>query len=364
VTLENFKNHSEQGVPEDEVRAATAHGEIPKSPTVSVIVPIYNVEKYLRQCLDSIVGQTLQDIEIILVNDGSTDGSLKVIHEYASRDSRIKVIDKKNEGGGSARNAAYPHITGKYAYFADPDDWLELDLCEKATKRIEETGADVVYFSAVREFSNGRRKPVMRFNRGFPSIRITPDHRIDLLRSCDAPWLKLWRTEFLLRHQILFSEGKRPHNDVVHSWKGCALAEKIAILDKCLYHSRRLRPGSYQATLDRNHLVIAGTMVKVEETYRKIGKFDEYRHILIPQKLHRFYRKYIVVPKEYREELGQLILASLSEEDRQFFPTLPFRVRSFYRMLEKHDIWSTIVFRFHDLLAQIERRWKTTREKQ
>ena len=333
------------------------------SPTVSVVVPIYNVEKYLRQCLDSIVGQTLESLEILLVNDGSNDASLEIIQEYAEKDNRIQVIDKKNGGGGSARNAASPYIEGKYTYFADPDDWLEPDLCEKAVQRIEETGADVVCFRAVREFPHRKTKPVVRFQPGFPEIRIDPEHRTDLLRFCDAPWLKVWRSDFLRQNQIRFCEGKRPHNDVLHSWKGCALAEKIAILDESLYHNRRLRPGSYQTTLDERHLVIVEMMCKIEETFREIGKFQEYRSILLSQKLRRFYRKYVAMPQEFRAELGELILVSLSEEDREFLRTassnlLPFKIRSFYRMLGEHDFWGTAVFSLHDAFAQIKKRLK------
>ena len=97
---------------------------------VSVIVPIYNVKRYLAKCLDSIISQTLKDIEIICVNDGSTDGSEKVLAEYAKKDSRIKIVNRKNGGLSAARNTGMPYATGKYIGFVDSDDYIEPTMYE------------------------------------------------------------------------------------------------------------------------------------------------------------------------------------------------------------------------------------------
>ena len=91
-------------------------------PKVSVIIPVYNVEEYLRECLDSIINQTLKDLEIICINDGSTDNSLEILKEYASKDNRIKIIDKKNEGVAQARNKGIKSAKGGFVCFVDPDD--------------------------------------------------------------------------------------------------------------------------------------------------------------------------------------------------------------------------------------------------
>ena len=100
-------------------------------PKISVIVPVYNVEKYLRECLDSIVNQTLQDIEIICINDGSTDGSAVILEEYAAKDKRIKILNQENKGAGEARNAGINSAQGKYLAFIDGDDFYCTDFCEK-----------------------------------------------------------------------------------------------------------------------------------------------------------------------------------------------------------------------------------------
>lgn len=98
---------------------------------VSVIIPVYNVEKYLRECLDSVINQTLSDIEIICVNDGSTDNSLAILEEYAQKDTRIKIISKRNEGAGKARQAAIKKASGEYLAFLDGDDYYKSDFVEK-----------------------------------------------------------------------------------------------------------------------------------------------------------------------------------------------------------------------------------------
>jgi glycosyltransferase involved in cell wall biosynthesis len=111
---------------------------------VSVIIPVYNVEDYLEKCLDSVINQTLGDIEIICVNDGSTDNSPKILDRYAKLNSNIKVINKKNGGAGSARNFGLIHANGKYVGFVDSDDWISKDMYEKLYKNACEYDSDMV----------------------------------------------------------------------------------------------------------------------------------------------------------------------------------------------------------------------------
>lgn len=123
-------------------------------PFVSILVPVYNVEHYLPQCLDSLLSQTLKDIEIVCVNDGSTDNSLQVLNEYAARDERIIVLDQPNAGVSVARNNALKHVKGEYYMFLDSDDWLEKDTCEVAYNAAKQKDADCVMFSYVKEFGD------------------------------------------------------------------------------------------------------------------------------------------------------------------------------------------------------------------
>ena len=118
------------------------------TPKVSVIIPVYNTAEFLRQCLDSIVNQTLQDIEIICVDDGSTDASLDILHEYASNDSRITILTQQNKGAGVARNTGMQIAHGEYLAFFDSDDFFDLRLFEKVTRKADATNADIVLFGA------------------------------------------------------------------------------------------------------------------------------------------------------------------------------------------------------------------------
>lgn len=117
-----------------------------KNPKFSIIVPVYNVEQYLSFCIESIISQTLKDIEIICVNDGSTDSSLDILQQYAMQDDRIQIIDKKNGGLSSARNAGLDIAEGDYILFVDADDYLENNACDRLYMEILQTNTDVIVF--------------------------------------------------------------------------------------------------------------------------------------------------------------------------------------------------------------------------
>ena len=114
------------------------------SSLISVIIPVYNTEKYLTTCLNSIINQTYKNLEIIIVNDGSKDNSLMILKDYAAKDTRIRIIDKENGGLSSARNAGISQASGKYVLHVDSDDWIELTMCEKLLEVAEKENADIV----------------------------------------------------------------------------------------------------------------------------------------------------------------------------------------------------------------------------
>lgn len=110
-------------------------------PKVSVIIPVYNVEPFLVRCLDSVVGQTLRDIEIICVDDGSPDRSIDILNRYAAEDARIRVISQENRGLGGARNRGFDAATGEFVLYVDSDDWIDPAYCERLYEAARETGA-------------------------------------------------------------------------------------------------------------------------------------------------------------------------------------------------------------------------------
>ena len=166
---------------------------------VSVIVPVYNAEKYLHKCLDSLVNQTLEDIEIVLVNDGSTDNSGSILKEYQDRfPNKVKVFNKENGGQATARNLAIEKANGEYLAFVDSDDYADTSLCEKMVKKAEEMGVDMVVCDHYEV--RGDKLEYKRF-KDYLNYR---DMFVDALVS---PWNKLIRKSTYVNSGVIFPEG-------------------------------------------------------------------------------------------------------------------------------------------------------------
>lgn len=120
--------------------------------SISIIIPVYNMERFLSECLDSVLAQTYPHLQVLCVNDGSTDRSQEILEDYARRDMRIKAIVKENGGLSSARNRGLEEATGEYVMFLDSDDWLDPDICRQAVQEMEQSGADLVMWSYSREY--------------------------------------------------------------------------------------------------------------------------------------------------------------------------------------------------------------------
>lgn len=132
---------------------------------ISVIIPVYNVEMYLEQCVNSVMNQTLDDIEIICVNDGSTDNSLHILKELATKDKRLKIINQENLGLSEARNRGIKEAIGKYISFIDSDDWIDVDFLEKLYSAAEENQADIAAAGIIKHFANGKTKKFISFKK-------------------------------------------------------------------------------------------------------------------------------------------------------------------------------------------------------
>ena len=193
-----------------------------QTPKVSIIVPVYNVERYLRQCLDSLVNQTYRNIEIICVNDGATDESGEILTEYAAKDSTIKVISQKNAGLSAARNVGFSFATGDYVMYVDSDDWIDVRTCEKAVFKAEEHAADLVIWPYIREFPNhSAPKVIFSEEKTFHAAECRELQRrmVGLLKTelahpenADAlctVWGKLYRRELIERNNIRFTDLQR-----------------------------------------------------------------------------------------------------------------------------------------------------------
>lgn len=211
-------------------------------PLLSVIVPVYNVEQYLHQCVDSIIGQTYKNLEIILVNDGSTDGSGAICDEYATKDSRVRVIHKENGGQSSARNIGISISSGEYTTFVDSDDWLELDMYQVLIKQLLDTSADVITFQYVDEFDEqpARWKIIQ------PSFEVISP--CETLRSYSRyrflPMMPMYIYKDLKAEGLRCDEGKIHEDEVFLLEYFASTPRTIAISSNIYYHYRRGRLGS------------------------------------------------------------------------------------------------------------------------
>ena len=174
-------------------------------PKVSVIIPVYNVEPFLARCLDSVVGQTLRDIEIICVDDGSPDRSIDILNRYAAEDARIRVISQENRGLGGARNRGFDAATGEFVLYVDSDDWIDPAYCERLYEAARETGADVACASMLKI-----RPSYSKWTIRYTERQVVADVQ-EKFRVCRCPPVfyvmnKLLRREMLLRLGLRFRE--------------------------------------------------------------------------------------------------------------------------------------------------------------
>jgi glycosyltransferase involved in cell wall biosynthesis len=183
-------------------------------PKVSVIIPVYNAEKYLRKCLDSVVNQTLRDIEIICVNDGSTDGSFATLEEYAKKDSRIVIINQNNGGLSCARNSGLGITKAEYITFIDSDDWVELNMCEIFYNTIEKKNVDIVIgaVNVIKDDSSDElvEKRANTATQYYDSLNIPRGKYKFGGRFMDfraSAWGKLYKKSIIDKHNFRFPDG-------------------------------------------------------------------------------------------------------------------------------------------------------------
>lgn len=240
--------------------------------TVSIIVPIYNVEKYLKKCVSSLIHQTYSQLEIILVNDGSPDNSPILCDEFAKEDKRVKVIHKENGGLSDARNAGLELASGDYTLFLDSDDYLELDAIEKLIHTIESTKSDVVIFGYYTDFlDNDEALYKTREVKGlslaldetnFNQIPITPN----VIGLLGYAWNKLYLTRIIKDNNMLFEKGISLVEDVLFNGPLFQKCTKIVFIEEMLIHYVQRDRVTLGAKLYDNHIDLKlMAITKIEE---------------------------------------------------------------------------------------------------
>ena len=198
-----------------------------KNKDISIIVPIYNAEKYLKKCIDSLLNQTKKELEIILINDGSTDSSEEIIKEY--KDKRIKYFKNKNQGIGKTRNFGIEKAEGKYIMFLDSDDYLDKTACEKMYNKVENENIDVAICDFYKEYDNGNIEEIITPSFKSSSLKDNPDIITEYL----SPWAKIYSTEMIKKNNIKFVENLK-YEDAPFVIEVLCCANKIGKVDECL----------------------------------------------------------------------------------------------------------------------------------
>lgn len=207
------------------------------NPRVSFIVPVYNTQEFLPRCLDSLLGQTYLDIEIVIVNDGSPDGSAAIIAEYAGMDSRVRVVEKPNGGLSSARNAGMDVACGDIIDFVDSDDYVEPNLAEFLVDTFAKEHPEIVVFGADCEPAELASKRIQQLLS--PEARVYEPFDSTLLFSANAQpyvWRAAYSRELIERESLRFAENVRFAEDVVFQFESYPLSARTVLASEKLYH--------------------------------------------------------------------------------------------------------------------------------
>ncbi|MBP7051978.1 MAG: glycosyltransferase [Phycisphaerae bacterium] len=278
---------------------------------VSVIVPVYNTEQYLRVCLDSLVKQSLRELEIVCVNDGSTDGSPAVLREYAERNNRIRIIDKPNEGQGVARNVGLAAATGKYVVFVDSDDYVDCDLCRMAYECAEQSQADVVMYDYVECSEDGHIRS--RGTDGSLLASVRASDRKSLLAQMGVVWTKLVRLEWLRSHGIRFPEG-RIYEDVFVHWRLLTLADGLALLPERLYYYR-VNAAATTCRTDWKRADAIAIYDMIKDMLVQKDLYRDYRDVFLLRRLGHFRSLYDAMEEPFKRQVLAMIRDRLGDDE-------------------------------------------------
>lgn len=202
-------------------------------PKISIVIPVYRVEKYLTRCLDSLIAQSFSDWQAICIDDGSPDSCPKILDEYAAKDGRFKVIHKKNAGVSAARNDGIKNASGDYIHFLDADDWIDVDFYAHAIAVATDTGADMVVTGFVSD--NKYTKPII-----YKSVKLLKTIKQKLVGTYALTdsyvWRYLMKTDFLKQNDLQFDTSLIAQEDTLFVLNAIGLANAIAVVPWVNYH--------------------------------------------------------------------------------------------------------------------------------
>ena len=285
-------------------------------PKISILVPCYNVEKYVRQCMDSVINQTLQEIEIICINDGSKDGTLAILQEYAKNDARIVIIDKPNSGYGDSMNQGLKRATAEYIGIVESDDFVEPDMFETLYNTAVKNNADVVksnyygYFTSTNTNTKTFVVPAQDENQV-----ICPRERQTIFWSQPCIWSAVYKREFLLKNKIDFlTTPGASYQDTAFNFKVWLMAERAFLISDAFLHYRQdnenssvNNPGKVFCVCDEYH--------EIERFAKESPYYDKVKYLIPAIKMGCYNWNFgrLLFPLNYK------FLKVFSDEYRQNF---------------------------------------------
>lgn len=262
---------------------------------ISIIVPVYKTEPYLRQCLDSLVGQTYENIEIICVNDGSPDNSAQILEEYEKNDNRIKVITQENQGVSAARNNGVEASSGEYIMFIDSDDWVDTDMCETMYQAVTENEFPVCMCCYIKEFE-GKSTVTNLFDgdkilvgdsyyeeffenlAGVKNCNLRYPEKMDALVS---PCMQLFKKDILSDIRFVSTNELSTGEDWLYQMEIYSKADKIVYIDKPFYHYRKTNEDSITSKYKPDLFEKWGKLYGyIEEVLKKYDFYEKYKNHL------------------------------------------------------------------------------------
>lgn len=279
-----------------------------KSFKVSIILPVYNVEKYLSACLDSLLAQTLEEIEIVAVNDGSTDGSLQILQAYQSLNpEKLFIFSTENHGVSRARNYGFAHSHGEYVWFVDSDDFVEPDACRLLYEKATADGNDLVLFRYYNvDSETGVRKEYIAscHNQNF---RVA-DKPYELPAISPYPWIKFIHKD--LFNGLCFPEGIR-FEDLPVAYLLAVKARSIGYVDQCFYNYRK--NVGFLSRLTPSTLHIRNAIIFMKEEMEKLGLFEQYQTELDFIAVRHFFYRFWKLLTNYETDQKELKLQLINE---------------------------------------------------
>ena len=324
---------------------------------LSITLATYNVEEFIEESINSIINQTFKDFELICIDDGSKDNTLKILKEFEKKDSRIKVIAKEiNEGLAVARNESLKLAKGKYITFLDGDDMYDTTLFEKAVDLAEKEKSDIVYwdyiaFSDTKQLEKLIKKPSDLLN-------VDKHDKKMWLKRPSFTWVKLIRTEKARELKIHFPKGYTRQDIPVH-WNLVTQIDKVSILPERLAYYRQ-QPNATTAKKDKKLFHLLYVMDIVEVYLKRQGLFDTYKNEFYTQQINFFSGMFDNIKSEFKDEGLKLIKERLKETHYNFINTTNLvrpQAKYFLKSL-KGDFVSKIKLQLRKIIRSIYRKLK------